>query len=390
MKLLVAGVSWPPESFLRNRLEGLARRGLHVTVASAAPRGQARAHRLEGVNVLRLPHWDDPPPLTVWRVLWDGAMAPGRWLAAASAARSQWARFPGYAALARLRPDVVHFEWNSAAIDYWPLADVWRCPVVISCRGSQIQVRPHAPGREDFVRGLERTLRRATAVHCVSEAIREEAARYGLEHAKAHVIRPAVDPEFFLPAAKRRADDGVFRVVSTGSLHWVKGYEYALAAVRRLTGLGVPVQFDILGDGRKAEGQRLQYTILDLGLEPNVRLRGSVDRAAVRSALHEADAFLLASVSEGISNAVLEAMACGIPVVTTGCGGMREAVTDGVEGFVVPVRNPAALAAALARLARDRELRERMGGAGRERILHEFTMARQIEEFESLYAALAQ
>ena len=384
MKLLVAGVTWPPETFLRQRLEGLARRGVEVTAAVSVPRRRAARPGLpgvlQGVRMVRLPHWDDPKLLRAWRAIWASAW----W----KAARGEWRRWPAYAALARLRPEVVHFEWNSVAIDYWPLVERWRRPVVISCRGSQIQVRPHLPGQEEYVRGLERTLGGATAVHCVSAAIREEAAKFGLDRRKAVVIRPAVDAEFFQPGGGRRGDDAEFRIVSTGSLHWVKGHEYALAAVRKLVDDGLQVRFEIIGDGKKAERQRLQYAIQDLGLESVARLRGALPPAAVREALQQADAFLLASLSEGISNAALEAMACAVPVVTTGCGGMREAVSDGVEGFVVPVRDPAAMAGALAKLAGDRELRERLGRAGRERVLREFTLARQMDDFLSLYRRL--
>jgi len=95
--------------------------------------------------------------------------------------------------------------------------------------------------------------------------------------------------------------------------------------------------------------------------------------------------FLLSSLSEGISNAALEAMACGLPVVTTDCGGMREAVTDGIEGFVVPVRDPEAMAEALLRLWKDPELRRRMGEAARERVLREFRLDQQISAFLALF-----
>jgi colanic acid/amylovoran biosynthesis glycosyltransferase len=359
------GIGWPVETFLRNRLEGLARAGLEVTAALTAPRWRAAGARMEGVRLLRLPHWNDPLLL---RLLQAGRAGARR-------------------AMGRLRPDVVHFEWNSVAIDFWSLVETWRRPAVISCRGSQILVRPHTPGQEAFVRGLERTLREAAAVHCVSEAIRREAMRYGLDPAKARVIRPAVDAQFFHPREKQPHD--VLRVVSVASLAWVKGHEYALLALKRLAESGVPASLDILGDGKKSEQQRVQYGVRDLGLQHQVRLRGALPPVAVRDALQQADVFLLASVSEGISNAALEAMACGTPVVTTGCGGMREAVTDAVEGFVVPVRDPEAMALALERLARQPELRRRLGEAARQRVEREFTLDRQIGEFVDLYQALA-
>jgi glycosyltransferase involved in cell wall biosynthesis len=216
----------------------------------------------------------------------------------------------------------------------------------------------------------------------VSEAIRRECERYGLDAAKAEVIRPAVDPQVFYPEANSKAQDGAFHVVSVGNLSWVKGFEYALEAVRLLADRGVDVRFDIIGHG--PERHRLLYTIADLGLGERVRLLGRREPEEVRAHLRKADAFLLSSVTEGISNAVLEAMSTGVPVVTTDCGGMGEAVTDGVEGFVVPTRDPAAIASALTRLAADATLRIRMGDAARLRIVGEFSLSRQVERFVSL------
>jgi colanic acid/amylovoran biosynthesis glycosyltransferase len=126
------------------------------------------------------------------------------------------------------------------------------------------------------------------------------------------------------------------------------------------------------------------YTIHDLDLQDHARLLGRLPAVEVRARLQRADAFVLSSLSEGISNAVLEAMSCAVPVVTTDCGGMREAVDDGVEGFVVPVRDAATMADALQKLAASPGLRERMGRAGRARIEREFTLDRQAAAFVRL------
>lgn len=82
-------------------------------------------------------------------------------------------------------------------------------------------------------------------------------------------------------------------------------------------------------------------------------------------------------------------MASGLPVVVTDCGGTREAVTDGVEGFVIPRREPDAMARALLTLWRDADLRRRMGAAGRARAEAEFDMDRQVDRFDELYRSLA-
>ncbi|MCX7999488.1 MAG: glycosyltransferase family 4 protein, partial [Leptospiraceae bacterium] len=195
----------------------------------------------------------------------------------------------------------------------------------------------------------------------------------------------AEDTNFFKPGEKS-LDKHKLNVVTVGSLGWVKGHEYALLSVRRLVSQGISVRFDIVGDG--PERQRVLYTIYDLELQNHVRLLGRLSPEQVRDKLQKADVFLLSSLSEGISNAVLEAMACGLPVVTTDCGGMREAVTDGVEGFIVPVRDPEAMAEALIRLWKDPELRRKMGEAARKRVLKEFSLDQQISAFLGLFKSI--
>ncbi|HQA67442.1 MAG TPA: glycosyltransferase family 4 protein [Aggregatilineales bacterium] len=393
VKLFVVGVNWPPETFIGRKLHGLAVAGFDVTVCTP----DVLVRRVEdGIRLIPQPRLrrDMRAMLAALGELARSAiLAPRRalraWAAAGageSGVKERLARFLRFTPFITSQPDIVHFEWNSVAIEYLPFYDLFGCPVVVSCRGSQVQVAPHNPGRGALRAGLEESFRRAAAVHCVSEAIMQEAMQFGLDPAKARVIRPAVDPEFFRPAAPARKADGRFRVVTTGSLIWRKGYEYALQAIRRLVDREVDVQFDIIGDG--PERQRVLYTIIDLGLEVHVSLCGRLTPAEVRSRLQQADAFLLSSLSEGISNAVLEAMACGLPVVTTNCGGMREAVSDGVEGFVVPTRDPEAMAEALHRLATDRALARAMGRAGRERVCREFQIEDQVKQFAELYRAI--
>ena len=105
----------------------------------------------------------------------------------------------------------------------------------------------------------------------------------------------------------------------------------------------------------------------------------------MRDHMQRADVLLHASLSEGLPNVVLEAMACALPVVATDVGGTREAVRDGVEGYLVPPRDPKAAAAALRALWGDLELRERMGAAGRARVEAEFTIERMTDEWVELY-----
>lgn len=292
-------------------------------------------------------------------------------------------RLQDYLALASIKTDIVHFEWISSAIAYAPLFSGLEVPIVISCRGSQVNVEPLNPDKSLLAQNMRRVFQQATAIHCVSDAIRDQAVRYGLIEERTRVIRPAVDPKFFRPGHQVRMADKPFVVLMIGSLVWQKGYEYAISALGLLISLGHNISMKIIGDG--TERQRILYTIFDLGLEKNVQLLGQQEPEQVLLYLQSADVFLLSSVSEGISNSVLEAMACGLPVVTTDCGGMREAVTDGVEGYVVPVRDPSAITTALLCLINDHDLRIRMGSYARNRILRDFTLDQQTSAFVEMY-----
>jgi glycosyltransferase involved in cell wall biosynthesis len=383
ISLLVVGSAWPPETFIARLLRGLLAAGVRVTVAGAQ-RPSAEWLAQPGFVWLHAPAWEGPAVLRLLRLVGQLGGALGRSPRAVRWLRSARA---GLADTNRLLPfigrrwDVIYFPWNSAAVSYLPLFDLG-IPVVLSCRGSQVNIAPLNERRAELRDGLKITFERAAAVHCVSENIRQAAMRWGLPDKRACVIRPAVDADFFTPAAHVLAQMDVFRLVTTGSLAWVKGHEYALLAVRQLCDAGVPVMLTIIGNG--PERGRVLYTIDDLGLNDRVRCLGSLSPEEVRAHLHQSDVFLLSSLSEGISNAVLEAMACGLPVVTTDCGGMREAVTDGVEGFVVPVRDPQAMAAALLRLWQETALRQQMGQAGRARVLAEFQLSQQVSDWLTL------
>lgn len=395
LRLLVVSVAWPPETFLVRLFKRLAARGIHVTLVTAG-KPRRNAELSPNIEVWYLPGWDYKPvqrPARLGRRLVGGAlrsMEETRHIY--SAALSAGGKTEFLTQLHRWLPfaggewDVCYIPWNSMAVDYLPLMDLR--PSVISCRGSQINVAPLNPLRTGLRDGLSISFSKAAAVHCVSEAIREEAAQYGLDKAKSVVIHPAVDPEMFRPLpAGARPDDSILRVISTGSVNWVKGYEYALSAIRRLVDRGVPVRYDLIGDG--PEQQRLLYTIQDLELGDHVVRHGKLPPNEVRARLQEADVFLLSSLSEGISNAVLEGMACGLPVVTTDVGGMSEAVTDGVEGFLTPSLDSTSPADALEELWRAPELRRRMGAAGRDRVLRYFCLDDQADAFVELFRSVA-
>jgi glycosyltransferase involved in cell wall biosynthesis len=121
-------------------------------------------------------------------------------------------------------------------------------------------------------------------------------------------------------------------------------------------------------------------------LTESVRLLGN--RSDVPGLLAACDVFVLSSIAEGMPITVLEAMAAGLPVVVTDVGGMASVVQAGVNGALVPARNPDALAQALAEFATDETLRRRHGDAGRARALARFGLDKMVTAYTGLYDEL--
>jgi colanic acid/amylovoran biosynthesis glycosyltransferase len=173
-----------------------------------------------------------------------------------------------------------------------------------------------------------------------------------------------------LPRRRGTRDDDAVRLLSVARLVEKKGVEYAIRAVARLRDATERrIEYRILGDGPLR--RELEELVRELGVGDSVRLVGETDARGVREAMLDSDIFVAPSVvaedgdMEGVPVSIMEAMASRLPVVSTLHSGIPELVHDGVSGLLVPERDSAGLARALARLADDAGLRRRMGMAGR-------------------------
>jgi glycosyltransferase involved in cell wall biosynthesis len=167
-------------------------------------------------------------------------------------------------------------------------------------------------------------------------------------------------------------------------LNRMKGVEYFLDAAALLAPRFPEVRFLIVGDG--AGRWELEAHAGRLGLAERVTFTGF--RTDVPDLLPEAAISVLPSLSEGLSNSLLESMASGVPVVAARVGGNPEIVEHDVSGLLVPARDSAALAGAIGSLLQDPRLAARLGEAGRRRVTELFSMERSLSEVEGLYERL--
>jgi glycosyltransferase involved in cell wall biosynthesis len=171
-----------------------------------------------------------------------------------------------------------------------------------------------------------------------------------------------------------------------------KGLEDLVRACRVLADRGIAASCRIVGEG-PLRG-RLEQLIAALDLSDRVVLTGALRHPEVVALLGQARAFVLPCVvapdgdRDGIPNVILEAMASGLPVISTPVSGIPEVVRDGETGFLVPEHDPTAVADAAARLIADPELASRLGAAGRAFVREEFDLDRNVERLLSRFASL--
>lgn len=182
------------------------------------------------------------------------------------------------------------------------------------------------------------------------------------------VIYNGIDVSIYEPVYKKAA--GPLRLVTIGALAPRKGQEYAIEAMRMVTDAGVDAQLVLVGSG--SDEQMLRKLVPDSGMENRVTFAG--EHPDPRSFLSAADVFLLPSRQEGFSNAILEAMAAGLPVIATDVGGNAEAVEHGRGGLIVEPFSAQAIAGAITQLDRNRDEFETMGRFNRERAVARFSL----------------
>jgi glycosyltransferase involved in cell wall biosynthesis len=281
----------------------------------------------------------------------------------------------GAAALARLRPHIMHSH-NPTSLQYGVIGKLVSGARLVFTDHRGIVRVPHT---------IEWLL--TDAVVAVSrDTARQSPASKVVD---VGVIYNGVDP----PAPKRsraavRADLGLGEgpvALHVANFLPVKGHDILVRALAKVRDRGVKLTVVTAGDGD--ERPAIEAAAAQLGLGPD-RLRFLGFRTDVPDLLAAADLFVLPSRMEGLPLATLEAMSHGLPIVTTRIGGNPEVVTDGEHGLLVPVEDPDALAAALARLAEDPALRRALGEAGRTRVQTEFTFTEMTRRYQAIYDRL--
>ena len=252
--------------------------------------------------------------------------------------------------------------------------------------GVSLSLTVHGPDEFDDVRGqwLGEKIGAADFLFCIGRYARSQIMRlsHPREWHKLEIAPLGVDIERFRPQARERAA-GPFRILCVGRLAPAKGQQVLVQAARLLRDAGKDIRLSFVGDGPDAE--RLRQAVAAARLDDCVEFTGALNQVEVRKRYADADAFVLSSFAEGIPVVLMEAMASGIPCVSTRITGIPELIRSDEEGLLVAPSDAAELAQALSQLIDDPARRARIGTAARARVAADYHLQRNVARLANLF-----
>jgi len=375
MRILIINYEFPPVGgggatanyYLAREM---VKKGHSVTVLTSGFYGLPRREDVEGIEVLRVPVWRRRRDFTkIHEMLQYVLSATPR--AAIMGRRNAPARW-----------DVVQtfFAVPSGLVGWWP-ATLSCTPHVIRLGGGDL------PGHEKRFSLAHRVLRpvvgyllKKAAARVVNSTGLKNRAQSTFPNLSFEVIYNGIDTERFYPS--EFVPDDIPTMLFVSRLIERKGLQFLLAALAHVKKEGIPFWLLVVGDGPMR--QQLQAQTEQLGLADMVQFLGLKPRDELPEIYRQGDIFCLPSSSEGMANVVLEALATGLPVVTTDVPGTAELVQDGANGFVVQPGSAEALVMPLKKLLSDATLRQDFGQVSRQRSL-DFTWHKMAEKYLKLY-----
>ncbi len=391
-----------PETFILREMNELERQGWEVALYPLILQSQAvihaeaqpwlsRAHRLPYLSPAVLGANAQTMSRQPWtylsagaQVVWENKRSPNFFARALLL-------FPKAVYAARLmeREGITHVHAHYAT---HPALVAW---LIHRLTGITYSLTAHA--HDIFVRKamLATKLREASFIVTISQFNRAYLAQTvgAWVQTKTHIVHCGITPATYAPreGASRAAR---FELINIGSLQPYKGQRYLIQACALLREQGIPFRCRIVGEG--AERPHLERMIAAAGLNDSVELLGALPQEQVARLLPTAHCYVQPSIiapsgkMEGIPVALMEALACALPVVATALSGIPELVREGETGWLVPPADPAALAEALAKVWAEPERSARLAGAGRDLVLREFDLQTNVQQLSALFTQVIQ
>ena len=286
----------------------------------------------------------------------------------------------------QFRPDIAHifFGIPDGPIG-WLLKRIYHLPYIISLRGADVpsdEVKRFATEYRLLRPFVRRLWHDADALVAVSNGLRSHAERLTPE-LPIQVIPNAIDLSQFTPPRQRDAH-GPVRLLYVGRFNKFKNVETLIEAVDRLNRMDIG-DFDLELVGEGEQRPVLERMVAERGLSRRIHFSGWVPRQRIAEYYRRADIFVTATTWEGMPNTVVEDMACGLPIIGTQAAGLSELVQDGVNGYLVPIKDAAALAEAIALLIDNGYERRRMGRQSRKLVERQFAWEHIAAQYVAIY-----
>ena len=264
--------------------------------------------------------------------------------------------------------DVLHAHFGPIGNNYRFVRTLWNVPLVVTFHGYDFSAIPRTAGTDVY----QRLFQVADCVTAVSDYAAERIKKLGCPDEKIRTLHVGINAKDFAFRPRIPQPGHPVKILTVGRFVEKKGFEYLLGALAILRRKSLDVRCKIVGDGPLRTA--LEDSVRDKGIDDVVTLCGAANCDTVRQLLDDADLFVLPSVTatdgdqEGIPVSLMEAQACGLPVISTLHSGIPELVTEGRSGFLVPERNAEALADRISYLIAHTEIWPEMGREARKMV----------------------
>ena len=283
--------------------------------------------------------------------------------------------------------DIVHCQFGTLAKPALQLQRIGSLSgkIIVHFRGSDITKHVRENGQSVY----DTVFRQADFFVANCQYFKRKAISLGCPEDRIDVLHSGINGSRFTFRERQLERDRPLRIATVGRLVEKKGIEYAIDAMDALRSQGHSIDYTIAGDGPLRDDLVHQIDRLQLG--DRIRLVGELTETGVADLLTRSDLFVAPSVTsrqgdeDAPVNTLKEAMSMGLPVVSTLHGGIPELVEDGLSGYLVPERDAAALATAIARLLGASQAWPSMGRAGRDKVMRDYNLANTGDQLVSIY-----
>lgn len=284
---------------------------------------------------------------------------------------------------------LIHARFGNTGVRLIGVKQQLRIPMITSFHGFDLPTKRNR--RKSYHRKLPVLFRVGNKFTVPSRHMKQQLVRWGCPRHKIEIMYSGIDLKKF-SYKQRDHKTAQLTIITIGRLHKKKGHRYLLHAFKKIHDQYPSIRLVIVGEGR--ERKKIKRLISSLKLNKYVQLKGLVAHSQLTELLYRADIFCLPSITtkdgnqEGIPNAIKEAMATGLPIVSTHHGGIPELVTDGLEGLLVPEKTVNELVEKFKYLIENPTIRQEMGEKGRKKVESNFDSSKQVRKLESIYSNL--